>query len=429
MTDRTKTMRLAFKQWIWAAVWQRAGCPAACVVVLAALLTGNIAGIAQAQSKFDTRERPTTIKTTFIIDVEITVSGRSTQFSLISIGKLTPQIYPIADPDRLVVDAQDAAFRLPRRLAGRQGGHVNQFRYGLLGPGRARMVLDLARGTEVAAVASRNRHGDIFELNIELIDSWRPTTIAPAAPPPATRPAAPVVEKTPPKKRPIIVIDPGHGGLDPGAVVNRVYLEKAIVLQVARRLSRRLGRSGRYEVTMTRTGDTYLSLDERIERSRAAGASLFISLHADSIQDAAQAKSVAGAAVYILSAQASDAEARQLAEKENAADRLAGIMPPRAAESEGVRNILVDLLSRETQQRSQRFRRLLVAAMRRNVPVSRRPYRSAAFHVLKQTETPAALIELGYMTNPHDMLLMRQKEWQEQMAKAITEAIVDFFRE
>ena len=129
-----------------------------------------------------------------------------------------------------------------------------------------------------------------------------------------------------------------------------------------------------------------------------------------------------------MSHQASDAEARRLAEKENAADLLAGILPSKTTE-DGVRDILVDLLKRETERESARLRKLLVAKMRPKVVISRKPFRSAAFRVLKQTETPAALIELGYMTNAADLRRMRRADWQDRMAIAVAEAIRQFFRE
>jgi N-acetylmuramoyl-L-alanine amidase len=237
-----------------------------------------------------------------------------------------------------------------------------------------------------------------------------------------------VAPKIAPDERPVVVIDPGHGGADPGAVVGDNHHEKRLVLAVGLRLSGILRKRGRYRVVMTRDKDEYISLDDRIERSRSASGDLFISLHADSIDDLTQAAAIRGAAVYILSHKASDAEAKRVAEKENSADVLAGILPKSAAESQGVRNILVDLLKRETERESARLQTLLISAMRPKVAVAREPDRAAAFHVLKQTETPAVLIELGYMTNTRDLEQMSQEQWQVKMASAIAAAVDKFFQ-
>lgn len=362
---------------------------------------------------------------------------------IVSSAHLAATVYAVGNPARIVVDAPAATFLLDREVSGQRIGLVERVRYGELPGGAVRVVIDVAPGTELGVVRSAKLSGDHFLLSIGLgvsageqvdghltSDACNGATVAVAQ----GRGAAgqqPVTAMSTAGKPgiPVVVIDPGHGGVDPGAVVNSDILEKVIVFAVAERLEKKLRDTFRFRVVMTRTGDTFVSLDERVERSRLEKGDLFVSLHADSIDNAVGAAAVRGAAVYVLSLQASDAEARRLAEKENAADRLAGVIPKRAVEQEGVRTILVDLLKRETERESERFQALLVASMTSLVPVARQPLRSAAFHVLKQTETPAALVELGYMTNPHDLRLMRQAEWQEKMAGAIAKSIEKFFDE
>lgn len=373
--------------------------------------------------------------TTYIIKAEVTQEGQQTCLSIESIGRLTPEVFAVSSPNRVVVDAVDAGFRLSRQQSKTAGGRVAAFRYGLIGPRHARIVVDVADGTQVGRIASRPLEGKVHRLSISLTDGKRasgdkPCNVSPAELKRATvwggrvavKPAQPSA-----RSRPVVVVDPGHGGLDPGAVVNKVYLEKIIALAVGRRLAKRLRNGGRFDVVMTRKRDTFVSLDDRVERARAKNGDVFISLHADSIEGGAKAAQAQGAAVYILSHKASDAEAKRLADKENSADLLAGILPKQGGGDEGVRNILVDLLKRETEQKSSRLQKLLVGAMRGKVSLSRKPSRSAAFRVLKQTETPAVLIELGYMTNPSDLKRMRQADWQNRMAAAIAGAIERYF--
>lgn len=372
--------------------------------------------------------------TAHIVQALVKPHGGRTCFSLVSTRRLAPRIYVVKNPERVVIDAANAHFRLPQSAKPRAGGLIDGVRYGVLASGQARIVIDVESGTRVGKVLSRKRRDDLHQLIISLTNGVLGERPLPCDAVVAQTQQASLLSGGSPAKaaqkahsiKPVVVVDPGHGGVDPGAVVNKVYLEKIIALAVGRRLAARLRKDGRFKVVMTRSRDAFVSLDDRVERARANKADLFISLHADSLDDAREAKKTHGAVVYILSHRASDAEAKRLAEKENAADLLAGILPTKASE-DGVRNILVDLLKRETEHKSARLRKLLIARMRAKVPVSRNPYRSAAFRVLKQTETPAALIELGYMTNAADLQRMRRADWQDRVAAAVAAAIGQFF--
>lgn len=421
--------------------WRRAGlqsggCWRATVVVaglLVAVVSPSQAADGDAASPEKAQEKPKA----HIIKAFVTARGGQTCFSVLSTKRLSPQIYAVKQPERVVIDAANALFRMQKLAKPGKGGLIDGFRYGLLDSGQARIVIDIGKGAQVGKVSNKKRHPDLHELSISVTDSASFDRRKPCAAGPVKTQRASALggalsaskdRKKLRSSKPVVVIDPGHGGVDPGAVVNKVYLEKVIALAVARRLAARIRKSGRLHVVMTRDKDTFVSLDGRVERARQSKADLFISLHADSLDDAAQAKNTHGAAVYILSHRASDAEAKRLADKENAADLLAGILPTKSSEG-GVRNILVDLLKRETERESARLQKLLVARMRSKVTVSRKPNRSAAFRVLKQTETPAALIELGYMTNVADLQRMRRSDWQERMAGAVAEAVAQFFRE
>ena len=234
------------------------------------------------------------------------------------------------------------------------------------------------------------------------------------------------------RARPVIVIDPGHGGVDPGAIGPRVagqtpVLEKNVVLTVGKLLAAALLSTGRYDVVLTRSGDTFVPLDQRAGQSRRLGADLFVSLHADSVAVHTNAQAVRGASVYSLSDEASDEQARLLAEKENAADQAGGMPAAAKFDQDQVRNILVDLMRRETAEFSTTFRATVVAELARHIAMAREPQRAAAFRVLKQTEVPSVLIELGYMSNVQDQKLLQSAAWQSQVAGSIATAIDRFF--
>ncbi len=270
-----------------------------------------------------------------------------------------------------------------------------------------------------------------------------PTEIAPkpvprdasppsAAPPPETVPAAqapnlgrgagrPAPLLRPPARR-IVVLDPGHGGQDPGAIgVNGTY-EKTITLAVAREAKRQLEVTGRYRVHLTRDRDEFLRLRERVQRARNFKAELFISIHADSIGSS----DTRGASVYTLSDTSSDAEAAALAARENRADIIAGV--DLTQESREVANILIDLAQRETMNRSAGFAYVLVRELGREIriiPVS--PHRFAGFAVLKAPDVPAVLLELGYLSNRQDEALLKQGEHRRRVGQALQRAVDAFF--
>jgi len=368
-----------------------------------------------------------------IVAFQVIPNGDVTCFEVISIGHLTGDVYRVAGPARIVIDVPTAMFDLKRRPQKMTDGVVSAFRFGALSENSARIVLDVDPKTEISDVSRSVIDSNGFRLSVELRQGAGPLKARCRSEASRKRTAewAKALTVTTGSKqgtgKPVVVLDPGHGGIDPGAVVNKNYLEKTIVLAVAKRVARLLRQRGGVQVIMTRNDDTFVPLDGRIERSRAGNANLFVSLHADSIDDPTQLSAASGAAIYTLSSRASDAEARRFAEKENASDRLAGILPKVARDESPVRNILVDLLKRETERGSARLSNLLIKAMRGRVPISRRPRRSAAFHVLKQTETPGVLIELGYMTNPRDLRLMRQADWQQAMARAIANAVHEYY--
>ena len=230
-----------------------------------------------------------------------------------------------------------------------------------------------------------------------------------------------------PRPKPRVMIDPGHGGLDPGAIGRTRTSEKSIVLAVARQLKAALESRGRYDVRLTRDSDVFIPLTKRVEMSVEAGSDLFISLHADAIDDASLANAIHGASIYTLSDKASDEQARLMAEKENAADLAAGGDVGSGEHADEVKGILFDLMVRETATFSHMFSRDLIGSLSRSGALAREPLRAASFVVLKQTHAPSVLVELGFLSNPAEEQAMAQPGWQHKIAGSIAAAVDTYF--
>lgn len=344
--------------------------------------------------------------------------------------KLEVVPFLLANPYRAVLDLPEVRWRLAPGAGQTGKGFVTGYRFGQFRPGLARMVFDLERP---AVIAKSFFIPPAKDGPWRYVLDLRRTTAAEALarvgrPPDAGRPGgrtagyAPVPTQRPPPARRVVMIDPGHGGVDPGAIGRRkgVY-EKNVMLAMAMTLRRELRGRGRYKVVMTREGDQFVRLRRRIALARAAGADLFISLHADSLED----RSVRGASVYTLSETASDKEAAALAAKENKADLIAGVDLSR--NSDEVANILIDLAQRETMNHSARFAKLLIKEMSKTTSFLRKSHRFAGFAVLKAPDVPSVLLELGYLSNTVEERRLTQPRYQARMAKAIVRAIDRYF--
>lgn len=368
----------------------------------------------------------------------VTTQAGETTFNVRLSKGVTVEVFTLAKPYRVVIDLPGVAFRFAKGTGQHGAGLVKAFRYGLFAANKGRIVVDTNSPVRIADARMRNVPGGGVDLILRLAATDASSFGAGTGPPrsqatakqaAATSPDVVLPRKSPRRagQLPVVVIDPGHGGVDPGAVAAKGVYEKDIVLSVARTLVRRLRKTGRFNIKTTRDSDVFVSLDDRLEMSRNSDADLFVSLHADSLGDMSFAQRVRGATVYTLSERASDEHARRMAEKENSSDLIAGLAPATEPLKQDVTDILIDLMKRETADFSADFSRLLVSKLKAAVPISRDPKRSAAFKVLKQTRTPAVLIELGYLSNVKDRKMMQTQAWQAKATQAIAKAVSAYF--
>ncbi len=366
-------------------------------------------------------------------EIQAAGDGSRTEIRLDLSRGVVAKAYTLANPYRVVVDLPDVAFRADGASGATGGGLVKTLRQGAYAEGWGRIVADTTGPVRVtdASMANLREGGVRMTLRLEPTDvvSFGDGTGSLRARPPETvvKPALFEDAVEPVRTKPVIMIDPGHGGIDPGAVGTGKITEKAVVLAVALQLKAALLATGQYDVAMTRTGDTFVPLDRRVALSEQAKADLFVSLHADAIEDRAMARSVKGASVYILSERASDEQARAMADKENAADLAAGVEERSADGRDEVKHILFDLVARETTAFSHLLSRSVVAQLGKTGALAREPERAAAFRVLKQAHAPSVLIELGFLSHPTEEQQLASLPWQRQVAAALSAAVDTYF--
>jgi N-acetylmuramoyl-L-alanine amidase len=240
---------------------------------------------------------------------------------------------------------------------------------------------------------------------------------------PDNRKTEPQPENKPGDPRPLIVIDPGHGGIDNGTKAATGEMEKTIVLEFSLMLRDKIEKIGKYRVVMTRTDDSFVALGDRVALARARQASLFISIHADAL--ARGEGDAQGATVYTLSERPSDARAARLAEVENQADVIAGL--DLSSEPKDVAGILIDLARRETKTYSVQFAQSVVSSMKASARLHQNPLKSASFVVLKAPDVPSVLVELGFVSNKTDLKSLISPEWRERTADSIVHAVDTYF--
>jgi N-acetylmuramoyl-L-alanine amidase len=371
--------------------------------------------------------------------VRLEATAQSTKLIFDLTERVDARAFPLANPDRIVVDLPEIAFHVPALLppsaAGRRGrggnaptvsGLALSYRFGQFAPGHSRVIIDLSAPARIVRAETQPATETLPpQLVIELAAADRHSFESAAAAAnvfglSAKKPEAVALTNPAPSNKPVIVLDPGHGGVDLGASSAHGDIEKDIVLDFATALAAKLESQGRYRVVLTRGSDVFIPLNERVQIARDANAALFVSIHADTLYEG----HVQGATIYTVSERASDAEAARLADKENQSDAAAGMVSEDVAE---VHDILQDLTRRETRAYSHMFSRTLVALWKSAAQLNKNPQRSAGFRVLKAPDVPSVLLELGYLSNEKDLANLVSPEWREKAAATLAGSIDSFF--
>lgn len=383
------------------------------------LLDDPRGGISTLPEVIDARVTATPERARLIIDLTST-----TEFAVVS----------IAGPDRIAVDVRSTGslIGVPADVAG--SGIVSSFAVDLVEPGRVRTTLTLAASAQVQQAVMLDAVADqparlVVDLIIDTPENFAAKAAADLAASAAIQ-NVPIEAIAPPTGgevadgsavRPLVVIDPGHGGIDNGASAPNGVHEKNIVLAYALDLQKQLIDTGRYDVALTREDDTYLTLDQRVALARGNRADLFISLHADSFQQS----EIRGASVFTRDEKASDILDKILAANENRADIVAGYTRPGIQPV--VVDILVDLMRRETRKSSYIAAQALIRELAPSVALRRFPVRQADFFVLQAPEVPSVLIELGFLSNASDIANLQKPEFRTKMVEALGRGVDAYF--
>jgi N-acetylmuramoyl-L-alanine amidase len=414
-----------------------------------------------------------------VTDVRVGTTQDITRIVLDVDRQVAFSVFTLSNPYRVVIDLPEVGWRLPARPLPGASGVFRKLRYGLYKPGNSRVVLDVRTPAAIAKAfilesPVKSGAGTGYRLVLDLSPTTpgaflrdagkTPLRVASvqAAPKPAAKPAPSVKaarmvfvkgpepagaakpdvspgpaqaqgrvspfrlapRKPEPKHRDrknVIFIDPGHGGVDPGTIGLSGIYEKHITLSMARELKRQLEKTGRFTVYMSRNRDVFIRLRDRVRMARDRKVDLFISVHADTVSN----RTIKGPAVYTLSEKSSDKEARELAEKENKADLIAGV--DLTFETPEVTNILIDLAQRESMNQSARFATSLIRELKRKTRVLRNTHRFAGFAVLKAPDIPSVLLELGFLSNPQDERRLRSRSYRARLASAVSKAVAAHF--
>lgn len=363
---------------------------------------------------------------TEVLGARIGPGKTSTRLVLDLNASVSFNAFTLDRPYRVVIDLPAVTWRLdPLRTP--KGGLVRAFRYGHFRDNVSRVVLDVSKPVAISkafVLAPKSGRAHRLVVDLRAIGAKEFARRAQPRPSAAPRPDAAAIPL--PKRRVLrsvktVAIDPGHGGVDPGAIGVRGTREKRVTLSHALALARQLRASGRYRVVLTRVRDVFVPLRTRVAIARRRAADLFISLHADSIPRS----SVRGASIYTLSERASDRQAARLAAKENKADLIAGI--DLTEQTSDVAGFLIDLAQRQTMNDSADFARLLTSEIGKVRPLLRNTHRFAGFAVLKAPDVPSVLVELGYLSNPSDERRLNQRRERDRVVAAIVRAVDRYF--
>lgn len=363
-----------------------------------------------------------------VMDARIGEHADKTRLVLELSDPVTLRAFSLAGPNRVVLDLPEVAWRLASPPVPSGRGVIKAYRYGVFRPGSSRMVIDLNRPVRLGDTLVLPPTGGFgYRVVIDLFPTTQTVFESDAGWPADLRRReadaerrATVATATPSGKK-VVVIDPGHGGIDSGASgVNGLH-EKDLVLAQSQLLAKELRAQG-ITVYLTRDKDSYVPLRDRVAFARAHKADLLLSLHADAHADA----SVSGLSIYTLSDGRSDREAQALAKRENQSDIIAGV--DLSGATSPVAPILIDLAQRDTLNKSSRFAKSAIAQLAGVTSIlPRSPHRSASLAVLIAPDVPAVLIELGYLSNRDDAAQMKTQSWRERMARGLATAVARHF--
>ncbi len=372
-----------------------------------------------------------------VLQTRVGVHPSYTRFVLELTESVPYRILTLADPFRIVIDMPEAEWRGGTAPSPPPGSLIGGLRYGLFKPGVSRVVIDLNLPAHIIRqfrldaddTAGHRIVVDVsptdaatFRANIASIESdgWEKYAAAQASRKHAAVESSTIAPGD--SEKHTIVIDAGHGGVDPGAIGRSGVYEKAVVLLMAKELERQLRATGRYRTVLTRDHDIYIPLRDRFEIAHKANGDLFLSMHVNTHKS----RDLRGFSVYTLSETASDKEAAALATKENKSDILAGY--DLSGYDEQTAFILLDLAQRDTSKTSWRFAQTLVNNLQgEKIVMLRKPHRFAGFAVLKSPTVPSVLVEVGYLSNRDEEKQLTSAEYQRRIAAGIVRAIDAFF--
>ena len=353
-----------------------------------------------------------------------------TRFVVDLTEKVDFEIEALTDPYRLVINLARVNWRVSSTGVLKKTGVVQNWRNGHYDYKnfKYRIVLDLSGPVKENVMLLAPTQGNRYRLVVDLVPFTSRTMVSNRAMEPIrnqmnTSKHFKTSKFPAPKRKPspqiVVVIDPGHGGMDPGATTNSRIYEKHVVLSYAKAFKRRLELNPKYKVYLTRNKDIYIRLRKRIAIARNNKAALFVSLHADAIKS----RNIRGMSFYTLSEKASSKEAAALAEKENRSDLVAGV---KGTESDDVTEILIDLAQNMSMNKSSKFAKYLLKSFRSTAKILPNPHRQAGFAVLKSPDTISVLIELGFLSNTADARALTSKSYRKRLSEAFVDAVVSY---
>ncbi|MBK8083219.1 MAG: N-acetylmuramoyl-L-alanine amidase [Devosia sp.] len=367
-----------------------------------------------------------------VVDARVTTTPERARLIIDLDGPTQFAIVSLDQPDRIAVDVKafDLKILAPADVAGK--GIVSRFAIELAEKGRARTTLELSQPAQVQQAYFLEKVADqparlVVDLIADTPERFAERVAADLAASLANQDLAPLASTDPGthgptlETRPLVVIDPGHGGVDNGATAPNGVHEKDITLRFATQLQQVLMATNRFDVALTREEDTYLTLNERVDLARENKADLFVSLHADTFQQ----PEIRGASVYTRDENATDVLDKVLADGENRYDIIAGFAVPQATPV--VMDILVDLMRREMRKSSFLAAQAIVHQLEPSVTLRRFPVRQADFFVLQAPDVPSVLVELGFLSNAADIANLQKSDWRDRTVDALARGIAEYF--